>query len=483
MLLEHPNQITGPMKSPEAIVIGSGPAGMTIALELERRGLQVLVLEAGGEYYDADSQAFYAGSIVGTQSFDMEINRLRYFGGTSNHWGGFSRMLEEWDFHDKVEGVPGAWPIGRKDLDPHLARARDILELPGFPPDQPLGDMLLHVHFTYSPPISFALKYRVHVKASNRLHVVLNSCVTNLIERDGRIVGVEVADPDNRREVLKAPWVALCAGGIENSRMLLWANVRNEGRVVRESATLGRYWMEHPHFTVADALIVGDPRIDPDRKGRSYIAPTAKAIRERGILNCGLRLEPTDYDGTKQLVADLACVAPRLGKWASHALKMRLACGMRIRAAWEQGARESNRIRLGERLDAHGVPRVELHWSYSPLERHTVRQTALLFGEWLASRGLGRVRLESWLADDADFPADDERVGNHHMGGTRMSGDPRRGVVDADCRVHGLHNLYVCGSSVFPSGGHANPTLTIVQLALRLAGHLGGQIEAARRLT
>jgi choline dehydrogenase-like flavoprotein len=97
----------------------------------------------------------------------------------------------------------------------------------------------------------------------------------------------------------------------------------------------------------------------------------------------------------------------------------------------------------------------------------------MLFGEYLAAKGYGRVRLLPWLAEDGEYPTDDERIGNHHMGGTRMSADPRTGVVDPNCRVHGLSNLYVCGSSVFPSGGHANPTLTIVQLAIRLAAHLG----------
>jgi choline dehydrogenase-like flavoprotein len=476
MLLDHPNQIARPLRAVDIVVVGSGPAGMSIALELERRGLSTLVLEAGGEYFDEASQTHFAGELVGPQAFRLDVNRLRYFGGCSNHWGGFSRTLEEFDFRDKLEGVPGAWPIGRADLEPHLERASEILELGCIRADRPLGEMLNHVHFTYSPPISFNLKYKSHVKASRALHVVLNACVTNLIERDGRIAAVEIADPEGQRDLLKVKTIVLCAGAVENSRMLMWANVKNDGRIVRDPNALGRYFMEHPHFTVGDAIVVGDTRLDPDRRGYAYISPTQKAIRERRILNCGLRLVSPGYDGTKELLADLACVAPRLGKWAARAVDLRLACGLRIRAAWEQAPRESNRIVLGTKRDGFGIPRVELHWKYSSLEKHTARQSVLLFGEWLASRGLGRVRLEPWLADDADFPADDEQVGNHHMGGTRMSDDPKTGVVDRDCLVHGLRNLYVCGASVFPSAGHANPTLTIVQLALRLAGHLSSRV-------
>ena len=474
MLAEHPRTLQGTARTVDVCVIGSGPAGMTVALELERIGLRVLVLEAGGPHYDEASQAMYAGDLVGDRLFDIGINRLRFFGGSSNHWGGFCRMLDDWDFRDKVEGIPGAWPIGKRDLDPHLPRAREILELPGFPADRRLDDHVTHVHWTYSPPVNFALKYRDHVKSSTGLHVVLNASVTNLVERGGRIVEVEVAAPDGRRDTVRAGLFVLCAGGIENSRLLLWANERNEGRVVRDARSLGKYWMEHPHYTVADALIEGDPRIDPDRRGRAYIAPTERAIREHRILNCALRLEAHEYEGTKRLAAELACVAPRLGRWAVERAGKRLVCGYRLRAAWEQGPRESNQVRLATERDALGIPRVALHWKLSELEKHTVRQTAMLFGRHLAASRLGRVRLLPWLADAGpDFPPDDEFVGNHHMGGTRMSADPRTGVVDADCRVHGTSNLYVCGSSVFPSGGHANPTLTIVQIALRLADHLG----------
>jgi choline dehydrogenase-like flavoprotein len=474
MLLEQPQQLQGSARDADVCIVGSGPAGMTLALDLERKGFRVLVLEAGEEHYSEASQSHYAGRVIGDQHFDIGVNRLRFFGGSSNHWGGFCRTLDDWDFRDKVDGVPGAWPISRKDLDPHLPRASEILELPRFPADRRLDDQVMQVHWTYAPLGGFGQKYRAHVKASRTLNVVLNASVTNLVERGGRIAEVEVSDPSGQRGIVRARHVVLCAGGIENSRLLLWANVKNEGRVVRQPRALGKYWMEHPHYTVGDALISVDPRIDPDRRGRAYIAPTERAIRERRIMNCALRLERTDYDGTKQLIADLACVAPRLGRWAIERAGKRLVCGARLRAAWEQSPRESNQVRLAERCDAFGIPLVDLHWSLSDLEKHTVRQTALMFGEYLAAKGYGRVRLLPWLDDkDGVFPIDDELIGNHHLGGTRMSADPATGVVDADCRVHGMANLYVCGSSVFPSGGHANPTLTIVQLAVRLAAHLG----------
>lgn len=481
MLLENSQQAESAARDVDVCVIGTGPAGMSLAIQLESRGLRVLVLEAGGQTYDEQSQAQFEGRIVGDQRFDMGINRLRYFGGCSNHWGGFCRPLEEWDFRDKIPGMAAAWPISRRDLDPFLDRAHDILELPCFRDDRPLNGMINHVHFSYSPTVNFAIKYREHVRASRKLHVALNSCLSNLVERSGRIDAIEVCDPQNNRRLIRAPLFALCAGGIENSRLLLWANTRNEGRVVRQANALGKYWMEHPHFTVADALVKVDPRLDPDRQGRAYIAPTEKAIRERKMLNCGLRFEPTNYDGTKQLVADLACVAPRVGKWVGKLAGKSIVCGVRVRAAWEQGPVESNHVRLGSKPDAMGIPQAELHWKLGELERHTAAEAVTLLGEYLAEKDYGRVRLAPWLADRTGFPEDDEYVGNHHMGGTRMSADPRTGVVDAHCKVHGLTNLFIGGSSVFPSAGHANPTLTIVQLALRLAAHLEQISKAGAR--
>jgi choline dehydrogenase-like flavoprotein len=474
MMIDHPGQALSSDQLYDVCIAGSGPAGVTLAMQLQQRGLSVLLLEAGGEYFDEKSQAMFDGQLIGDQGFNMGVNRLRYFGGSSNHWGGFCRPLDDADFRNKVSGVDTAWPIARSDLEPYLDQARTILEIACFNPDQPLNDMLTHVHLTYSS-VQFANKYRDDLKRAQTLKLCLNACVSNYVERDGRVVAAQVRDPQNNLYTVRARQFVLAAGGIENSRILLWSNVQNEGRLVRDSSALGKYWMEHPHFTIGEAVLTGDPRIDPDRRGRAIIAPSEKAQRERQILNCGLRFETADYEGTKRLIGNLACVAPGLGHWAMKRFGKNLVCGAAIRAAWEQAPVESNQVRLGASRDNLGIPRAQLHWKKSALELRTVRETVLLFSEYLASRNMARVRLRPWVLGNGSFPDDDEQIGNHHMGGTRMSKVPRTGVVDGNCQVHGLANLFVCGSSVFPSAGHANPTLTIVQLALRLATHMSSQ--------
>lgn len=456
----------------DVCLIGSGPAGITLATELGARGRSVLLLEAGGTQYDEVSQAMFQGEVVGPLKFPLDVGRLRYFGGAGNHWGGFCQPLEAIDFEQKVPGVDTAWPIKRKDIDPFLPRAEAILELPPAAADRALGANLRLTQMRYSPPVNFARKYRATLEKMPNVTVVTNACVVDLKEQGGSIVSLDVRAPDNTRHTVQASRYVLCAGGIENSRLLLWANVQNAGRVVKDPRALGRYWFEHPHFTIGEALLEESAPFTFDAWNIAWASPNGAVLRERGLLNAGLRITRKDRESTRQLIADLSCTVPELGRWAMAKLKRRLFCGAMMRASWEQSPQPWNRVVLGADRDPHGMPRAELHWRLSDFDRRTILGSATLLAEEMVRQNFGRVRLDPWVLGNGSFPADDEIKGNHHMGGTRMSTDAERGVVDAQCKVHGLSNLYVGGSSVFPSGGAANPTLTIVQLALRLADHL-----------
>lgn len=480
MLFEHPRQAALESRTWDVCLVGSGPAGMTLATELAARGRSVLMLEAGPAHYDEASQREYEGEVVGPLKFPLDVGRLRYLGGSSNHWGGFCQPLDEIDFERKSPQVDTQWPIRRADLDPFLGRAERILELGPARADAPFGESLRLTTMRYSPPVNFAAKYRATLEASRDAVVVLNACVVDLNERAGAIEWLDVRDPANVSHRVRARRVVLCAGGIENSRLLLWANRRQGGRVVRDPRPLGRYWIEHPHFTIGEALLDEGAPFEYDAWNIAWVSPTAATLRQRGLLNAGLRITRKSRESSRQLIADLACVAPELGAWAMAKLKRRLFCGAMLRASWEQAPQPWNRVVLSADLDRYGVPRAELHWRLSDLDRRTVQGAAELLAEEIARRNLGRVRLDPWVLGRGGFPGDDEIKGNHHMGGTRMSSDPARGVVDSNCRVHGCRNLYVAGSSVFPSGGAANPTLTIVQLALRLADHLAASQSSAR---
>jgi choline dehydrogenase-like flavoprotein len=257
----------------------------------------------------------------------------------------------------------------------------------------------------------------------------------------------------------------------------LWGNVQTNGQLIRHSRTLGKYWTEHPHFTLGEAFLIGNKEgfeLKSHESGLKavFLSPDALAIERKRALNCGLRLQEAYHGSTRNMVASVACVAPKAGQWLSGLLDRHLICGLRIHAAWEQQPLARNRIALSDDRDQLGMPRAVLHWQKSELDMQTARAAMEVLGEYFARENLGRVRINRWLLEGSEFPSRDELAGYHHMGGTRMAANAEEGIVDRNCRVFDQENLYIAGSSVFPTGGHANPTLTIVQLAARLAEHL-----------
>jgi choline dehydrogenase-like flavoprotein len=146
-----------------------------------------------------------------------------------------------------------------------------------------------------------------------------------------------------------------------------------------------------------------------------------------------------------------------------------------LRVQAEQAPNPASRVTLDTRRDPLGLPVARLDWRMAGSDRASIRASQEVVNTALQTAGLGRV--EFMLGDERP-PALFE--GNyHHLGTTRMHADPTLGVVDANCRVHGIRNLYVAGSSVFPTFGCSNPTLTVVALALRLADHLKKELATA----
>ena len=450
-------------------IAGSGPAGMSLALALAERGKDVLLLEGGGTEFSDASQDLYIGENTGDPYFELDATRLRFMGGSSNHWGGWCRPLDSIDFAYKDYCPEAYWPIDRQDLDPYLARAKDILDLDGDFDDDLLDPAIRRLTFLFSDPVTrFAEKYQSDVRESPRIVLALNTSVVG-VEIDGtRVSGFRVRNFEGQETTVSAGDFVLACGGIENSRLLLHFNAETHGRLVPESQTLGRYWMDHPHFTIGEAAL------SFENANLEFFGLTPERMRDRGVLNCGLRLQSfRNPEGLRELLRDLACTAPTLGEWAYRQAGRSLSCGGLLRAAWEQEPNSDSHIALSTReRDAFGIPQTVLHWRKTARDIETVRVAALEFGSFMARQNAGRVRLAQWILEDGPWPEDDELGGNHHMGGTRMSASAEEGVVTPDLRLWGMDNMYVAGSSVFPSGGHANPTLTIIQLSLRLADHL-----------
>jgi choline dehydrogenase-like flavoprotein len=449
---------------------------MTLAVTLAKKGFDVVMVEAGGRYRTAESQAQYAGEVVGDRYYDLSTARLRMFGGTSNHWGGYCMPLDHHDFEPHPHFPDTGWPISRKDLDPYLDGACEVLEIPNHFPEELVTPSLRRTRFQFSPPVIFGQKYDELCVSSDRLRVCLNSALVDFTLDDHAIKSAIVKAADGREFSVDAECFVLCAGAIENSRLLLWINQRSGGRLVQDSRTLGCYWMEHPQANVGEFLLEAGPDFFHDGRPSTRQASfslTKQAQYDMGVLNADMLVEETAYSETKGLIADLLCYAPALGERLMGLFEKNLVCGARVSSHWEQEPRFENRVTLDPtKSDDLGIPRVKLYWKKSEADRKAIVRTANEFARQIANSELGRVRLVNWVVEDGPIARQQFMGGWHHMGGTRMSDTPDRGIVDRNVRVHGTPNLYVGGSSVFPSGGYANSTLTIVQLSLRLSDEI-----------
>ncbi|WP_439534090.1 FAD-dependent oxidoreductase [Polymorphobacter sp.] len=452
----------------DVAVVGSGPAGMTVAVALARLGRNVLLLEGGDRYFTDESQEQYQGEVIGDHYFDLDGCRVRSLGGTSVHWSGWCRPFEAEDFDRRDYDSMAWWQIGRADLEPYRKTAAKMLGARDDFWSRDETDGLRRFAFSRSAePTRFADTYIDELTASRRITLAMNSNLVGIDTDGSRNTGLTMADYKGLRRTIRARQFVMACGGIENSRLLMHFNPASNGKLVKNAATLGRYWMEHPHFDIGTGFI------DTLSDHTGYYSFQPAELRRRGLLNCGLRVHQPILTGWQEKVTDLACLAPDLASRVFTLLERRQHCTSELRAAWEMAPRAANRIELDlSKRDGMGIPRVKLHWRHTEADHANMRDLALAYGEHLVRTNRGRIKLAPWVLNNGPYPTDDEIAGYHHIGGTRMSDRPETGIVDRTLKVFGQDNLYMAGSSVFPTGGHVNPTMTIVQLSLRLADHL-----------
>jgi len=465
---------------PRVCIVGTGPAGMSLALRLQQKKIPCLLIEAGGYEFSQTSQDFYRGEVVGDHYDELHGVRLRQFGGSSGHWAGWVRALDASDFEARDYIPNSGWPIRKADLDPYAAATDEILHVKPRADDRPLTQNIDAIQYRFSPPVRFGNMYRASIEQSRIVGLLLNATVKELVPGNGRIASVKVVEGSRQEHELPVEQVCVCTGGIENSRLLLWSNARYGGRVVPHADALGRYWMEHPVFTIADAITFDgyEMQFESWSQEKRFFAPSTPAKKAHAIggAHIWMRAHPKESNQAKELLQQAMCVAPNLSNRLLKLTSREYHCGAQILSEWEQIPLARNRVELGRETDSFGVPRVRLHWMKSDLERKNALVSARLLGEALIKHDVGRLRIRNFLTDGTDYPNDEQGTGRHHMGGTRMAESPATGVVDRNCQVFGMPNLYIGGSSVFVTGGHASPTYTIVQLALRLGDHLATRL-------
>lgn len=461
----------------DVCVVGSGPAGITLSRALARHGRNVGLFEGAGETLTTESQELYAGDVIGVNYNPLDAARLRFFGGTSNHWAGMCRSLDASDFVPHSANPHSGWPIAKSDLDPYAAETDEILDLPplGSPPDVDLAP-LEPIVFRFSSPTRFRKKYVDELTQSARIRMYVNANLVEIGLDGARRSVTELRFKSFKREgsfAVRARHYVLCLGGIENARMLLNSHGDAQYAIGNEYGLVGRYFCEHLHFTLGEVLL--KERLP----GVHFIGPKPEFMDRAEILNFGLRLHQPPAP-PKSYARAVGCSTDFTRKLAEK-IGARLDCNPLavLRIASEQALNPESRVVLSDKTDRFGLRRVALDWRLSEVDLATIRTAAVTCGRVFAERDLGRAKLRDWvLAEPMKLPplGQEEFLGNHHMCTTRMSADPTQGVVDAHCRLHTVENLYLGGSSVFATAGHANPTYTIVQLALRLADHLDGRL-------
>lgn len=546
----------------DVVIVGSGPAGLGIALELDRTPLRIAVIESGGPERDDRIDGLSAFESVGLRRAPPDAIRARGVGGTSALWSGRCGVFDAIDYQARPWVPHSGWPIDGDDVAPYLDRAGRRLGLgpalyaerhvTGFLRPDTAGpwnrDHFLPVIWQFSQhgrtapartfaadgiagaeqigalqhagaprPIHFGDAYLPTLAASETVHLLTGATALS-VETDAtgaRVGAVRVGTIDGRRGRIAARFVVLACGGIDNARLLLCSRSASPDGLGNRHGLVGRYLSDHPFGPIATYTGRGSEALRRrlghrwlERNGTRHVYALglrlAPALQRREellngaihIVERGERTAPVARMGSAvrrlrqgalghDLAADLVGALGRpidlakggYDRYVARRPALEIPDRVDFGCVVEQVPDSDSRVTLSERTDALGMPLARIDWRASDREFETARRMAELLKAEIGRLGFAPPDFAPWLDRGPDaFRALIHDMA-HPMGTTRMAADPSRGVVDADCQVHGVAGLYVAGGSVFPTSGYMNPTLMIVALAIRLADHLERRIR------
>lgn len=466
-------------------ICGAGPTGITLARTLAASGKSVALLEGGTLEYTEESQEIYRGQSLGLNNWEAITNcRLRYFGGTSNHWGGRCSFFDKIDFEQREHlGGMSGWPAGsQKKMFRFLEQACEIVDIPKNSFKEPpkshwKGSFFRLSERAFSPPTRFRTKYLEELKRSDKIDLYINANLTDARLHDGlsTVSYFEVKNFHGQPQRLTAKQYVLASGASEIARQLLNFNSQIPRGIGNQHDMVGRCFMEHFNvnygsFIVEDHIIFNDPDLQ--------FSPTEALMRKLNIGNAVIDFDANvrarDFGRLKELkrtAREFVCQSDTLTNIARNFSEFDCEGDGVITSLIEQVPNKNSRIILNDEKDQFGLRRVTLNWQASPADDITIRHLGREIAKELARTKVARVKLKDFILDD-NLPISDYGRHCHQMGTTRMSIDPKDGVVDVNQKVYGIDNLYIAGAGVYPTGGGCNPTLTLLMMTLSLGEYL-----------
>ena len=489
-------------------IVGAGVAGITLAREFIGFGARVCLLESGGFEPDKVTQSLAWGENVGFPYYSLDVSQARFFGGTSNCWhvgigesqlGARLHALDAIDFEER-DWIPySGWPFAKDHLDPFYERAHFICRTGPYDENAeswadplvcrplPLSpDRVKTTIFQFVRREVFFQQHRNELEKAENITTVLHANAIEIETNDTvqKVNGIKAACLNGGKFRVKARTFVLASGAIEVPRLLLASNRIQKAGLGNQYDLVGRFFMEHPHLWSGIFVPSGDHLFRTTGLYRVHtfnnvpimgkLTLSDNVLRSERLLNYAVSLHP-------KLCADpahrtnTANGSPGLKEKIYRRVKgTRKIEVFALNHMSEQSPNPDSRLILSDETDALGQRRVKLDWRLTATDMRTIRRAQQIIDDEVRCSGLGRLHIE--MKDESIPPQ--ITGGWHHMGTTRMHVDPARGVVDEQCRVHGIANLFVAGPSVFPTCGYANPVLTIVALAARLGDYVKKNMES-----
>lgn len=484
-------------------IVGAGAAGITLAREWAGQDAKVALIETGGFENSQKQRDLLKGEVTGGIVHGdryLEVTRQKYFGGATNHWSGWCRPLDAIDFEKRSWVPESGWPFGKEILESYYRKAEKMVNIDPFPevdddktlkPPKAEHPWFSMPFFQFSvPPVNFRKAFREELEEADNIDLFLYSNLADvrLSDNNAKVEHIEIKGLQGYKAEINPGVFVLACGGIENPRLML--NFRKDipDGVGNQNGLVGKYFMEHPHFSES-ARVLGDLDKNGTSEGEFFlrkfdrdwtevqnervVVPSPQLMEREGLLNVSLQI--FDHKNLDQLNSN-----PELNRalkqvtrkwWNKSNEDLKDTKRIFIRA--EQPPEEKNRVELSNERDAIGLLRTHLYYDLSEKDRDNYKKTLELLAQYLGMKKRARMRLD--LKQETEL-----RGGAHHLGTTRMHSNPSKGVVDPDAKVHGIENFYIAGSSIFPTGGFANPTLTILALTLKLSDHLKEKLSRGK---